>query len=169
MLLLLITSNIWRHSRWSNAPGAPRINGPKIYGARPGHPFLYRIPTQGERPMTFSARGLPKTLRLDAQTGIITGTTPERGEYNVTLRAKNSHGRDHRSFKIVSGDTLALTPPMGWNHWYAHYDRITDPMVREAADIMISSGMADVGATRCASARPVTQPETSSRINISPT
>jgi alpha-galactosidase len=34
---------------------------------------------------------------------------------------------------------------MGWNHWYAHYDRITDQMVREAADVMISSGMADVG------------------------
>jgi alpha-galactosidase len=34
---------------------------------------------------------------------------------------------------------------MGYNHWYAHYNRITDKMMREAADIMISSGMADVG------------------------
>ena len=26
-------------------PGpAPKINGPKVYGCRPGHPFLYRIP-----------------------------------------------------------------------------------------------------------------------------
>lgn len=25
----------------------PRINGPKIYGERPGHPFLYRIPSTG--------------------------------------------------------------------------------------------------------------------------
>ncbi len=124
---------------------APRLNGPKVYGARPGHPFLYRIPAQGERPMTFSASGLPQGLQLDAQTGIITGTTPPRGEYNITLRAKNSHGRDHRGFKLVSGDTLALTPPMGWNSWYAHYARITDPMMRAAVDIMIRSGMADVG------------------------
>ena len=34
---------------------------------------------------------------------------------------------------------------MGWNHWYAHYDRITDEMVRQAADALIGSGMADVG------------------------
>jgi alpha-galactosidase len=124
---------------------APRLNGPKVYGARPGHPFLYRIPAQGKRPMTFSARGLPKGLQLDAQSGIITGTTPARGEYDIILRGKNSHGRDRRTLKLVSGDTLALTPPMGWNSWYAHYDRITDPMMREAADIMIRGGMADVG------------------------
>lgn len=127
-------------------PGpAPRLNGPTIYGARPGHPFLYRIPAQGERPMKFSASGMPKEFQLDANTGIITGTTPPRGDYKVTLRAKNSHGGDRRAFKLVSGDTLSLTPQMGWNHWYAHYDRVTDKMMREAADIMIASGMADVG------------------------
>jgi len=27
----------------------PHINGPKVYGAGPGHPFLYRIPCTGER------------------------------------------------------------------------------------------------------------------------
>ncbi|HWQ92948.1 MAG TPA: glycoside hydrolase family 27 protein, partial [Clostridia bacterium] len=67
------------------------------------------------------------------------------GEYTVTLRAKNRQGTSSRTFRIVSGDKLSLTPPMGWNHWYAHYDRITDKMMRDAADIMISSGMADVG------------------------
>ena len=30
------------------------------------------------------------------------------------------------AWKIVCGDTLALTPPMGWNSWYIHYDRVTD-------------------------------------------
>ena len=124
---------------------APRLNGPTVYGARPGHPFLYRIPAQGERPMTFSASGLPLGLQLDAQTGIIKGTTPARGEHVVTLRAANRHGQDRRVFKIVSGDTLSLTPQMGWNHWYAHYNRITDAMMREAADILVASGMADVG------------------------
>ncbi len=127
-------------------PGpAPRINGPTIYGARPGNPFLYRIPAQGNRPMRFSAKGLPATLKLDENTGIISGTTPASGEYRVTLRASNKHGKDSRLFRIRAGETLALTPPMGWNHWYAHYNRITDEMMRQAADLMISSGMADVG------------------------
>ncbi|MCC7475392.1 MAG: NPCBM/NEW2 domain-containing protein [Pirellulales bacterium] len=127
-------------------PGpAPRINGPRIYGARPGNPFLYRIPTQGERPITFAAEGLPASLKLDATTGIITGTTPKRGDYPITFTAKNSHGQTTRAFKLVSGDTLALTPSMGWNHWYAHYHHVSDKLMREAADVMISSGMADVG------------------------
>ncbi len=124
---------------------APRINGPKIYGARPGHPFLYRIPCTGERPMKFSAKNLPDGLSLDANTGIITGTTPARGEYAIAFVAENSKGKCERAFKLVAGETLSLTPQMGYNHWYAHYNRITDAMMREAADIMVSSGMADVG------------------------
>ena len=32
----------------------PQIHGPKIRGVRPGHPFIYRIPATGGRPMTFS-------------------------------------------------------------------------------------------------------------------
>lgn len=123
----------------------PRINGPTIYGCRPGNPFLYRIPVQGERPLRFSAKDLPKSLLLDRDTGFVTGLAPAAGEYRVTLTVKNRSGKTSRLLRIVSGEKIALTPPMGWNHWYAHYDRITDAMMREAADIMVSSGMADVG------------------------
>ena len=124
----------------------PRINGPSVYGCRPGRPFIYRIPCTGERPIAFTARGLPRGLKLDKATGIITGTTPKnRRRYKVNLTASNSHGKAKRNFNIVVGDTLALTPPMGWNHWYTWYDRITDRHLREAADVMIASGMADYG------------------------
>ena len=123
----------------------PRLNGATIYGCRPGHPFIYRIPCQGQRPLSFTADGLPPSLQLDAVSGIVTGQAPAAGEFRVTLRATNSHGESTRIFRIVAGETLALTPPMGWNHWYTHYDRITDKLVREAAEVMISSGMADVG------------------------
>jgi alpha-galactosidase len=128
-------------------PGpAPRINGPKVYGARPGHPFLYRIPCTGLRPIRFRAEGLPPSLGLDAAAGIISGAVPERpGEYPITIRATNQKGSSARPFKIVAGDTLALTPPMGWNDWYTHYDRITEKLIREAADATIASGMADFG------------------------
>ena len=34
------------------APETPRINGPKVYGARRKADFLFRIPTTGARPMT---------------------------------------------------------------------------------------------------------------------
>jgi alpha-galactosidase len=127
-------------------PGpAPKINGPRVYGVRPGNPFIYRIPCTGKRPITFEAQSLPTTLKLDKQTGIITGKNPDRGEYIVTLKAQNRHGKDSRTFKIVAGDTLALTPPMGWNHWYTHYNDITEELMRNAAKAMVDSGMADYG------------------------
>ena len=128
-------------------PGpAPKINGPKVYGCRPGRPFLYRIPCTGTRPIAFSAANLPDTLHLDKNTGIITGAAPvERGEYPVTLEAQNDHGSDRRTFAIIVGDTLALTPPMGWNSWYIHYYHVTEEHMRNAADVMVSSGMADYG------------------------
>ncbi len=132
--------------RTPKPPDAPRIHGPKIYGVRPGHPFLYRIPCTGIRPIRFSAKHLPATLKLDRQTGIITGEAPEaHGEYVVKLEAANSHGKDSRTFKIVVGDTIGLTPQMGWNDWYTFYNRVTAKDVRSAADAMISSGMADFG------------------------
>lgn len=126
-------------------PAEPRINGPKIYGVRSSSPFLYRIPATGVRPMTFSADGLPPGLKLDANTGIITGSIAKSNTFNVILSAKNAKGETKREFKIAAGETLALTPPMGWNSWYIHYDRVSDVIMREAADMMVSTGMADYG------------------------
>ncbi len=125
---------------------SPAINGPAIYGCTPGKPLVYRTPTQGERPMKFSAEGLPSSLMLDASTGILTGMTPDKkGEFKIKLIAENEYGKDLREWTLVVGDTLALTPPMGWNHWYTHYHYITDEKIRKAANAMVSSGMADVG------------------------
>ncbi len=127
-------------------PQEPRINGPRVYGCRPGHPFLYRIPCTGKRPVRFAAKGLPAGLTLDPETGILSGHAPQQpGTYTLTLKAENALGKDERVFRIIVGETLALTPPMGWNHWYTYYNRISDELFRKAADSMISSGMADFG------------------------
>lgn len=98
---------------------SPRINGPSRFGARPGHPFFYTIPASGERPMVFKVQGLPHGLDVDPLSGIISGTVADRGNYAVTLFAKNDFGEARRSFEIVIGDTIGLTPPMGWNSWNA--------------------------------------------------
>lgn len=126
-------------------PAEPRLNSPKVYGVRSGSPFLLRIAATGQRPMTFAAEGLPEGLQLDPATGIITGRLAAAGEHAVTLVARNDRGEARRPLKIVVGKQLALTPPMGWNSWYIHYDRVSDETMREAADAMISSGMADFG------------------------
>ena len=129
------------------APREPRINGPSVYGVRPGHPFLYRIPATGDRPMRFHVQELPSGLTLDAATGIIRGTITDTAPraYETTIGATNARGRAERTFRIVVGDTLALTPPMGWNDWYTFYEKPSGALMRKAADIMIQSGLADHG------------------------
>jgi alpha-galactosidase len=126
-------------------PPSPRITGPRVFGVRPGNPFLYTISATGERPMTFRAKGLPKGLVLDAHTGQITGKIQERGEYVVRFEAINRLGKAQRPFRIVCGDTLALTPHLGWNSWYVWENHVTDQIMRAAADAMVSSGLADHG------------------------
>jgi alpha-galactosidase len=128
------------------APGPePEIHGAKIYGCRPGHPFLFTIAATGNRPMKFAVKGLPKGLKLDADTGIITGAGARRGEYNLTLRAKNAAGKTERKFKIVCGDQIALTPPMGWNSWNCFAGSVTEDKIKAAADAMVSSGLINHG------------------------
>lgn len=96
---------------------SPKINGAKIYGQRPGKPFRYTIAASGKRPMSFDALNLPEGLTVDKKTGIISGKVLNSGEYTVTLVAKNNFGSTTSKLKIVIGDKLALTPPMGWNSW----------------------------------------------------
>jgi alpha-galactosidase len=126
-------------------PRVPRINGPKIFGVRPGSPVLFTIPATGDRPMRFSARNLPSGLKLEPETGQITGDLKDKGEYVVALRARNRRGTAERNFKFVCGDTLALTPHMGWNSWYIWKNQVSDTIVREAADAMVDSGLIQHG------------------------
>ncbi|HXY41605.1 MAG TPA: putative Ig domain-containing protein [Vicinamibacteria bacterium] len=125
---------------------APHLNGPRVYGARPGRPFLYRIPCTGERPIAFSAGGLPPSIHLDPATGILSGTTPTApGIHQLHLTAKSKLGKSERKLRLVVGDKLALTPPMGWNDWYSFYDRVSADLLKQAADTLVESGMADFG------------------------
>ena len=123
----------------------PRINGARVFGVRPGHPFLFTIPATGERPMTYAVEDLPPGLAVDSHTGQITGRLEEPGEYTVIFRASNASGTAERKFKIVCGETLALTPHMGWNSWYVWEGHVTDQIMRAAADAMVSSGMINHG------------------------
>ena len=129
------------------APATPRINGPDVFGARPGSPFLYTIPATGERPLKFSAKDLPRGLKLDAKTGQITGVLKKKGEFMVTLRAKNLTGKAEKKFRIVCGDQIALTPPMGWNSWNCFAGAVSEDRVKRAADAMVKSGLVNHGWT----------------------
>ncbi len=133
--------------RTPKPPPTPRINGPAIFGVRPGAPFLYHIPATGERPMEFSIDGLPLGLMLDTVKGNISGSIATPGAYNVVLRARNDMGQDAKKFKIVVGETICLTPPLGWNSWNCWRTQIDAQDVLDTAKGMASSGLIDHGWT----------------------
>ncbi len=127
------------------APETPRINGPSVFGARPGSPFLFAIPATGKRPMKFLAQGLPAGLKLDAATGQITGKLPKAGEHDVTLRARNALGSAEKKFRIVAGEKIALTPAMGWNSWNCWAGAVDQEKVLSAARAFVANGLAQHG------------------------
>jgi alpha-galactosidase len=131
--------------RTPKAPPTPRVNGPSVFGVRPGNPFIYQIPATGDRPMEFSVRDLPKGLQVDVRTGRITGSIAEPGEHTVTLQAKNAKGSGEKKFKIVAGEEIALTPPLGWNSWNCWGVMVDAEKVRRSARAMVESGLINHG------------------------
>lgn len=125
----------------------PKINSAKVFGATPNNPVLYTIAATGERPMVFSVKNLPKGLSVDAKTGIITGKVAQRGSYATVLKAKNKFGEATKNLKIVIGDTMALTPPIGWNGWNSWARNIDQEKVIASADAMVKMGLSQHGWT----------------------
>ena len=125
----------------------PRLTGARVYGERAGKPFFFTVTATGDEPITYAADGLPQGLSLDAKSGAITGRCEDKGSHSVKLTATNAKGADNATLDIVIGDTVCLTPPLGWNSWN-HFNRsIDDVKVRAAADSMVASGLAKHGWT----------------------
>lgn len=129
------------------APETPRINSAKVFGVRPGAEILYTIAATGVRPMVFSAEGLPTGVVLDSRTGRISGKIAAAGTYKVTLKAENAKGSNTRELRIVVGDKIALTPPMGWNSWNCWGSTVSQEKVLSSARALVEQGMADYGWT----------------------
>lgn len=105
---------------------ALRFNGARVIGIRPGLPLVYSLAVSGERPVVFSTKNLPVGLDLHTDTGIITGTLMKAGEYKFNVTAKNSRGKAETEIKLICGNQLALTPPLGWNSYDAFGDSVTE-------------------------------------------
>lgn len=48
---------------------------------------------------------------------------------------------------VTKWERLAMTPPMGWNSWNTFQTNINENLVKQTADIMVSTGMKDAGYT----------------------
>jgi alpha-galactosidase len=131
-----------------SAPLQPRINSAKIYGATPGFPFLFKIAATGKKPLVYSVNNLPKGLLFDKKTGVISGTTPTAGNYQLSITVSNTLGKAIQTFTIAAGENkIALTPPMGWNSWNCWGLSVSDEKVRSSAQALIDKGLIDYGWT----------------------
>ncbi|HET9571682.1 MAG TPA: putative Ig domain-containing protein [Bacteroidales bacterium] len=123
----------------------PRINGPKVVGVRPSSDFSFTIPVTGRKPLTLEAQGLPKGFVLDQKTGRIVGSVAKRGTYTVQLKASNALGSYQHEFRIVVGDQIALTPPLGWSSWNCWQGLVTQDHILNAAKAMVEKGLINHG------------------------
>jgi alpha-galactosidase len=128
-------------------PAEPRITGARVFGARPGHPFLYTVTATGERPMTFSTEGLPAGLSIDGVSGRITGSVERAGTHVVTVRASNARGTDEKKLRLEIGERIELTPALGWNSWNCWGPEVDADKVRQSARAMVGSGLIHHGWT----------------------
>ncbi len=128
-------------------PATPRINGARVFGVRPESLFLFTIPATGDEPITYSAKGLPDGLSLDAKTGHITGKLAKARDFKVTLTATNAKGSDSKPLAIKVGDQICLTPPLGWNSWNCFAGAVDQEKVLAAAHAMADSGLIKHGWT----------------------
>lgn len=126
----------------------PQINGASVFGVRPGKPVFYRVAVSGTNPIIYSAEGLPEGVQIDTDSGWITGRAPiESGDYEIILHAGNSKGESTKTLVLRVGNTISLTPPMGWNSWYVHSEGVSEVAIREMAEAMEEKGLDQFGWT----------------------
>ncbi len=74
------------------APVGPTVTSGTQTGLDYGAPFSYQIMASGSGPLTYSASGLPAGLSVDPDTGLISGTLGDAGNFAVVLTASNAGG-----------------------------------------------------------------------------
>jgi alpha-galactosidase len=117
----------------------PRFTGPTVLGVRPGHPIMFSVTATGQKPVTFQASKLPEWLSLDPNSGRLSGNPPSTGEFTIDLTAENFRGEATRALKLVVGEGISLTPPMGWNSWNSWGWNVTQEQVMGSAKAMAST------------------------------
>jgi alpha-galactosidase len=127
------------------SPAIPRIHSPRVFGVRPGNPFLYNIVATGDKPMLFNAHPLPEGLVINRETGRITGVLKDVSHHFLTLTAENKKGKSSMDLEIRVGEAIALTPPLGWNGWNAWEQKIDREKVIASANAMVRYKLKDFG------------------------
>ena len=102
-------------------PGGSKIGGStqlNVFGAAPivvknqnmddgviSGSYTHQIlvdPAAERTPLTYSAKGLPAGLKLDAKSGLISGKPTKSGDFPITVTAKNTFGSDSSDEQTIT-------------------------------------------------------------------
>jgi autotransporter-associated beta strand protein len=98
---------------------APNITATALSGGKVGTAYSEALTATGTTPITWAldSGALPNGLRLDASTGIISGTPTTAGTVNFTVKAANGMGNTTKAFSIIiaaadNADPQTSNPPV---------------------------------------------------------
>lgn len=89
----------------------PYLLIPKGVGAVVGGKFAFQVTATGSPPLRYGAHNLPEGLFIDSETGLISGTTPQAGEFEVEIEVSNALDSARRTMTISVLD-LAYGKPL---------------------------------------------------------
>ncbi len=123
---------------------APRFHAPAVFGVRPGNAFFLALPVEGEQ-LSLHCENPPPGTAFNPVSGALSGRIAAPGTYPVKFAAENSAGRARCEIRLIAGEEIQLTPPMGWNSWYCFSEGVSDARIRETAAAMKERGLAAHG------------------------
>ncbi|MBA2719139.1 MAG: putative Ig domain-containing protein [Chloroflexi bacterium] len=112
---------------------------------RPGRPFVHLVPVADGGASRIRVEGLPAGLSFDAATRVISGRARARGEHAVTVSGEDANGPWSGQLELLVGGDICLTPPLGWNSWNCFGPAVSEEAVRQAALVLVGSGLAALG------------------------
>jgi YVTN family beta-propeller protein len=92
---------------------APSFATGAVSSGQYGASYNYQIEPIGVGPFTYGATGLPAGLSLDSNTGIISGTLADAGDFAVALTATNSAGGGGGTLQLNVGARLDVSTGLG--------------------------------------------------------
>ena len=122
----------------------PRFHAPAVFGVRPGSDFFLALPVEGER-LSLDCTNPPPGTGFDAAAGVLSGRIGRPGIYPVEFEAENPAGRSRCTIRLIAGEGIQLTPPMGWNSWYCFSEGVSDAGIRKTARALVERGLAAHG------------------------
>ncbi len=121
------------------------LDCPTVVFSQPGVRFMHKL-RSNNTDLFISVKNLPAGLTFNEDRCLVEGIIDVEGEYTYTV--VTSLGEDTKEIPIsltVSSNLQQPTPHMCWLSWNVVQGDISEEVMRQATDNMISSGLFDAG------------------------